>query len=95
MDTIEIRGGKPLSGQIKISGAKNAALPLMAASILTSETLSLSNLPHLIDVATMAHLLAEFGVEISMNGAAENGGHMGRVFDIKADKILKFMDLKN
>ena len=87
MDKIQIRGGRPLSGQISIGGAKNAALPLMAASLLTHQTLSLSNLPHLVDIATMANLLAELGVEISMNGSAINGGHMGRVFDIKATKI--------
>ena len=87
MDTIQIRGGKPLYGEIKISGAKNAALPLMAASLLSSGTLSLSNLPHLVDIATMSHLLAELGVKISMNGTAENGGHMGRVFDISANNI--------
>ncbi len=87
MDKIQIRGGRPLSGQISIGGAKNAALPLMAASLLTDQTLRLSNLPHLVDIATMANLLAELGVEISMNGSAINGGHMGRVFDIKATKI--------
>ena len=68
MDKIRICGGKPLSGKIRIGGAKNSALPLMAASLLTEERLRLSNIPHLIDIATMAHLLAELGVDISMNG---------------------------
>ena len=61
MDKIVIRGGKPLSGVIPISGAKNAALPIMAASILTDQTLSLSNVPHLADITTMANLLAPYG----------------------------------
>ena len=64
MDRIRIRGGRPLRGVIDIAGAKNAALPLMAASLLTTETLTLTNLPHLVDVATMAHLLSELGVEV-------------------------------
>lgn len=87
MDRIRIRGGRPLRGTIPIGGAKNAALPLMAASLLTDETLVLSNLPHLVDISTMAHLLAELGVEISMNGDAPSGGHMGRVFGLKTPRI--------
>ena len=84
MDRIRIQGGQPLSGTIQIGGAKNAALPLMAASLLTSETLCLSNLPHLADITTMVYLLSELGVEISMNGDAPNGGHIGRVFGLSA-----------
>ncbi len=70
MDRIRIRGGRPLTGEIPISGAKNAALPLMAACLLTDGTLRLSNLPHLVDIATLASLLVQLGVEIRMNGAA-------------------------
>lgn len=88
MEKICITGGKVLSGEIRIGGAKNAALPLMAASLLTDERLRLSNLPHLVDIATMANLLSELGVELSMNGVAD-GGHMGRVFDLTAEKISK------
>jgi len=87
MDRIVIRGGKPLTGVIPIGGAKNASLPLMAASLLTDETLSLSNLPHLVDISTMAHLLAELGVDISMNGNAPNGGHIGRSLELTARTI--------
>jgi UDP-N-acetylglucosamine 1-carboxyvinyltransferase len=83
MDRIRIRGGQTLRGRIAIGGSKNAALPLMAASLLTGETLSLSNLPHLADIATMANLLAELGVQVGMNGDAP-GGHSGRVFDLTA-----------
>ena len=69
MDQIRIRGGKSLYGTIHISGAKNAALPLMAACLLSEEPLNLSNLPHLADIATMSNLLTELGVNSSENGS--------------------------
>ena len=53
MDRIRIRGGRPLSGEITIGGAKNAALPLMAAGLLTDERLVLTNVPRLADIETM------------------------------------------
>ena len=53
MDRIRIRGGRKLSGEIVIGGAKNAALPLMAAALLTEERLVLSNVPRLADIETM------------------------------------------
>ncbi len=87
MDKIRIRGGTPIVGKIEISGAKNAALPLMAASLLTEETLTLSNLPHLADIATLANLLVQHGVALKMNGAATDGGHVGRVFELTAGEI--------
>jgi UDP-N-acetylglucosamine 1-carboxyvinyltransferase len=68
MDRIVIRGGLPLSGAIPIAGAKNAALPLMAASLLTDETLVLGNLPELADIRTMAELLAQHGVAVEHGG---------------------------
>jgi len=83
MDQIRIRGGNPLKGTIHIGGAKNAALPLMAACLLSEEPLVLSNLPHLADIATMTNLLGELGVNVSMNGSAP-GGHAGRVFKLDA-----------
>jgi len=67
MDRLIIRGGVPLSGEIRVSGAKNAALPLMCASLLTGEQLTLSNVPHLRDVSTMLRLLAQIGVEVSLD----------------------------
>lgn len=87
MDRIRIRGGTPLRGEILISGAKNAALPLMTASLLTEGTLRLSRLPHLADITTLANLLVQHGVEIRMNGIAANGGHAGRVLDLTARDI--------
>jgi UDP-N-acetylglucosamine 1-carboxyvinyltransferase len=71
VDRILIRGGQSLRGAIDIGGAKNAALPLMAASLLTADTLTLTNLPRLIDVTTMAHLLSKLGVEVGEAGTAD------------------------
>lgn len=74
MDKIRIKGGTPIRGEIHISGAKNAALPLMAASLLTDEVLTLSNVPYLADVVTMANLLAQHGVKLSMGGDFSRAG---------------------
>src|SRR5471030_1630090 len=65
MDRIRISGGRRLSGEIPISGAKNAALKLMAASLLTAEPLVLANIPRLADVSAMAELLKSFGVGVA------------------------------
>ena len=89
MDRIRIRGGNPLLGTISIGGAKNAALPLMAASLLTSKKLTLSNLPHLVDITTMVHLLAELGVAISMDGNVSNGGNFGRALTLVASEPVQ------
>ena len=86
MDRIRIRGGRPISGEIPISGAKNAALPLMAACLLTDQTLRLSNLPRLVDITTLANLLVQLGVEIRMNGAAEDG-QGGRLLEMTAREV--------
>ncbi|MBC8791017.1 MAG: UDP-N-acetylglucosamine 1-carboxyvinyltransferase [Tagaea sp. CACIAM 22H2] len=86
MDKIRIRGGKSLVGSIPIGGAKNAALPLMAASLLTEGTLRLANIPHLADITTLANLLGTLGVEIALDGHAE-GGHQGRVLALTARNI--------
>ena len=64
MDSILIRGGNPLVGEIIISGSKNASLPLMAASLLTDQTLELTNIPKLSDIDTMKKLLANHGTQI-------------------------------
>ncbi len=68
MDRIRIRGGKPLHGEIAMSGAKNAALPLLAASLLSDQPLRLSNLPNVADIVSMAGLLAELGVLVEGEG---------------------------
>ena len=91
MDRIRIIGGTPLKGTITIGGAKNAALALMPACLLTDETLSLANLPHLVDITTMANLLAQHGVQMILNGDAANGGHTGRVLELTAAEITNTM----
>jgi UDP-N-acetylglucosamine 1-carboxyvinyltransferase len=65
MDRIRIRGGKPLTGEIRISGAKNAALPLMATALLTDAEVRLNGVPDLADITTMTNLLAQHGVEVT------------------------------
>ena len=68
MDQLVIQGGKSLSGEVRVSGAKNAALPLMAAALLTEEPLELDNVPRLVDVRTIAKLLRHMGVEVEGDG---------------------------
>ncbi|MBA3997003.1 MAG: UDP-N-acetylglucosamine 1-carboxyvinyltransferase [Candidatus Accumulibacter sp.] len=69
MDKLLIQGGTPLAGEVAISGAKNAALPILCASLLSSEPLQLSNVPHLNDISTMLRLIAQMGVEVTLDGA--------------------------
>ena len=76
MDRIRIRGGRPLSGEIVIGGAKNAALPLMAAGLLTDQRLVLTNVPQLADIQTMGLLLAQHGI------AVEPVGNDGRTLSL-------------
>ncbi len=68
MDRFLIRGGNPLHGTIRIGGAKNAALPLLAAGLLTSERLVLTNVPRIDDIATMTELLSRLGLAVADNG---------------------------
>ena len=67
MDKLVITGGTPLDGEISISGAKNAALPILAATLLTDKPVSLGNLPHLHDITTTMELLGQMGVEFTLN----------------------------
>jgi len=64
MDKLIVTGGNPLRGEIKISGAKNAALPVLVASLLTNETVSIANVPHLQDITTTMELLGRMGVRL-------------------------------
>ncbi len=74
MDQIRIVGGNRLNGVIPISGAKNAALPLMISSLLTDDTLTLENVPHLADVERLIRILGNHGVDYSVNGRRESQG---------------------
>ncbi len=67
MDKLLIEGGVQLAGEVAVSGAKNATLPILTAALLTAEPLTVSNVPHLRDVTTMLNLLAQMGVAVSMD----------------------------
>jgi UDP-N-acetylglucosamine 1-carboxyvinyltransferase len=82
MDRILITGGQPLSGTIQISGAKNAALPLMTCGLLTDDRLTLTNVAKLADLATMAELLAQHGLDIFRDGRTLSLG--GRITNTEA-----------
>lgn len=87
MDTIVIRGGNPLNGRIPISGAKNAALPLLAACLLTDDRLTLTNLPQLADISTMARLLDAMGVETDSKTRVHKDGHTSQVMSLSAGRL--------
>ena len=92
MDAIRIQGGVPLAGEITIGGAKNAALPLMAASLLSDQPLTLVNMPELADITTMGNLLRQHGVTIGQAAfgagrASPDAGATGRTMTLSADKI--------
>jgi UDP-N-acetylglucosamine 1-carboxyvinyltransferase len=89
MDRIRIIGGNKLTGRIPISGAKNAALPLMIASLLTDDTLTLDNVPHLADVEQLIRILGNHGVDYSVNGRRErqNEGY-SRTIHFSARQIV-------
>jgi UDP-N-acetylglucosamine 1-carboxyvinyltransferase len=89
MDRIRIVGGRPLSGTIPISGAKNATLPLMIASLLTEETLVLDNVPRLADVGLLQRILGNHGVDVMVSGkrSGETADH-GQTLHISAAHIV-------
>jgi UDP-N-acetylglucosamine 1-carboxyvinyltransferase len=84
MDRIRIRGGRPLSGTIPVSGAKNAALPLMAAALLSDGPLRLGNAPDLADVAMMAALLRHHGLAVDHDKAGRTITLSGAATDLEA-----------
>jgi UDP-N-acetylglucosamine 1-carboxyvinyltransferase len=87
MDRIRIEGGRPLQGRIPIGGAKNAALPLMTAALLTDAPLTLRRVPRVADITTMAHLLVQHGVSVTMRGA-EREDEPGQVLVLDARRIV-------
>jgi UDP-N-acetylglucosamine 1-carboxyvinyltransferase len=89
MDRIRIIGGERLNGTIPISGAKNAALPLMIASLLTRETLTLRNVPRLADVTLLGRILGNHGVDITVVGKKSGQSTIdGQTFKLKAAEIV-------
>jgi UDP-N-acetylglucosamine 1-carboxyvinyltransferase len=67
MDKLQVTGGIPLEGEVRVSGAKNAALPIIAATLLASEPVAIGNVPHLQDVTTMIELLGRMGVTVTVD----------------------------
>ncbi len=89
MDRIRIVGGRPLAGRIPISGAKNAALPLMIASLLTDRKLTLENLPRLADVNALTRILGNHGVDYSIDGKRKGEGDIaGQTVHLEARAIV-------
>ena len=84
MDRIRIKGGKPLNGSVPISGAKNAALPLMAAALLADGPLVLTNAPDLADIATMTQLLRHHGLRVDHDKAARTITMSGGATELEA-----------
>jgi UDP-N-acetylglucosamine 1-carboxyvinyltransferase len=82
MNKLIIRGGQPLSGQLRISGAKNAALPILAATLLTDQPLQIRNVPHLRDITTTVELLGRMGADISI------GEHMS--ISVACNNVTQF-----
>lgn len=89
MDRIQITGGKPLIGSIQISGAKNAALPLLIASLLTEDRLTLKNVPNLADVNLLVRILRNHGVDLAVDGKRPGSSmHLGETFHLTARDIV-------
>lgn len=86
-DVLRIRGGNALRGEIRVAGAKNAALPLLCASLLTDKTCSLRNMPHLSDVSTCARLLTHHGADVNFRACADDKERYTDIFEIKAAEI--------
>lgn len=77
MDKLQIFGGIALRGEIAISGAKNAALPLLCAALLTREPVTFTHVPHLNDIGTMLKLLEQMGVKVMRESMTNDAGKVG------------------
>jgi len=92
MDKLKITGGRPLEGEVRVSGAKNGALPIMCAALLTSKPLSISNVPHLRDVLTMAKLLREMGLRVESSPEGQVALHAAAIKEPTASyELVKTM----
>jgi len=88
VDKLRIRGGRPLEGELRISGAKNAALPIMCAALLSDQPLELTNVPALMDVRTMARLLRQMGGEVEFAAEGRMRVHARHIVDPTAQYDL-------
>src|ERR1700739_360428 len=91
MDQLKIRGGQRLKGSVQVAGAKNAALKMLAAGLLTREELTLRNVPHLADITTMTRLLAAMGVNVRRDGDAFTVGSAGLTSTEASYDLVKTM----
>ena len=92
LDKLIVTGGTPLNGEIRISGAKNAALPVLIASLLTDETLSIGNIPHLHDITTTMELLGRLGVELQVDEKMGIEANAGQINELRAPyELVKTM----
>ena len=87
MDKLQITGGIPLEGEVRISGAKNAALPILAATLLADGPVTVGNVPHLQDVTTMIELLGRMGVSVTVD---EKHAHRGRCATLRQDCVAPY-----
>src|SRR3954467_13418508 len=90
MDKIIVKGGTPLIGEIAISGSKNAALPIMAACLLTDEEVRINNIPMLVDITSMKELLAHHGAAANFDLGVKQNSYQHQILSIKADNITSF-----
>src|SRR5437879_12070744 len=91
MDRLRIRGGQPLQGSVRVAGAKNAALKMLAAGLLTTDELALSNVPMLAAITTMGRLLAGMGVEVARDRDTVTGRSDGLTSTEPAYDLVKTM----
>ncbi len=92
MDKLAITGGQRLEGEIRISGAKNATLPILAATILTDQRVLIGNVPHLQDVTTMIELLGRMGVEVTVHESMRVEVNAANISDFSAPyELVKTM----
>jgi len=83
VDRIIVQGGRPLQGEVAVSGSKNAALPILISSLLTSETCVYQGIPHLVDINTTLKLLSGLGVDVDKESWARDSGDL----TIRADRV--------
>ena len=92
MDKLRITGGRALEGEVRISGAKNAALPIMCAALLSAKPLTVANVPRLRDIATMVKLLGQMGVQVERSAEGRMSLHAEHIKDPTAPyELVKTM----
>src|SRR5215218_7369764 len=88
MESFLIEGGRPLNGRVRAAGNKNAALPILAACLLTDQPVTLENVPRIGDVDTMLELMAGLGVDVEWTGANEVQVHAADIHTHELDEVI-------